>query len=72
MRPQLEEIRLLEAYVQGTLSEEQRIESEIRLLWDQEWQGQLAAQQLAYRALHLAGRGQLRRELNAIHARLFD
>jgi len=71
MRPELEEMQLLEGYVQKTLAEEQRIDVSIRLLWDQVWQRNLAAQQTAYRALRLAGRQQLRHELNAIHARLF-
>ncbi len=71
MRPELEEMQLLEGYVQGTLVEEQHINVSIRLLWDRLWQRNLAAQQTAYQALRLAGRQQLRRELNAIHTRLF-
>lgn len=71
MRPQLEEIKLLETYLAGTLAEEQRIEVEIRLLWDQEWQSQLNHQELAYQAIRCAGRKQLKNELEAIHARLF-
>ncbi len=71
MRPALEEIRLLEDFVSDKLSEQQRIDVEVRLLWDQNWQSTLKAQQLAYQALRLAGRQQLRRELRAIHAQLF-
>jgi hypothetical protein len=71
MRPQLEDIQLLEGYLQCTLSAEQRTDVEIRLLWDREWQQNLAAQQMTYQALLAAGRQQLRRELEAIHARLF-
>jgi hypothetical protein len=71
MRPELEEIRLLESYLQGTLTEEQQLDIEIRLLWNEEWQHKLAAQQLAYQAIRYSGRKQLRDELDAIHTRLF-
>ena len=71
MRPELEEVQLLEAYLHGTLPEEQRIDVSVRLLWNPDWQQKLAAQKLAYQALRLAGRQQLRRELDAIYVRLF-
>ncbi len=71
MRPELEEVQLLEAYLRGSLSEEQRIDVSVRLLWNPDWQQKLAAQKLAYQALRLAGRQQLRRELDAIYVRLF-
>jgi hypothetical protein len=71
MRPELEEMQLLENYVQGNLPEEQHIQVSVRLLWDRLWQRNLTAQQTAYHALRQAGRQQLRRELNAIHSRLF-
>jgi hypothetical protein len=71
MRPELEEIRLLEDYLQDNLPGEQHQHVAIRLLWDRVWQRNLTAQQTAYRALRLAGRQQLRQELKAIHARLF-
>ncbi|QHT68563.1 hypothetical protein GXP67_18890 [Rhodocytophaga rosea] len=71
MRPELEDIQLLEAYLHHTLDENKRIEVEIRLLWDQEWQQKVALQKSAYLALRQAGRQQLRRELQAIHTRLF-
>ena len=71
MRPELEEIRLLEDYLHDNLPEEQHQHVSVRLLWDWVWQRNLAAQQTAYRALKLAGRRQLRQELESIHARLF-
>lgn len=71
MRPELEEVQLLEGYLLGTLPEEQRIDVSVRLLWNQDWQQKVAAQQLAYQALRLAGREQLRRELETIYRRLF-
>jgi hypothetical protein len=71
MRPQLEIIQLLDNYLHQRLPEAERQAVEVRLLWDQDWQQQLAAQQLTYRALRLAGRKQLREELNTIHTRLF-
>lgn len=71
MRPELEEIQLLEAYLANTLSEEEQLEVEVRLLWDQEWQKRVSYQQLAYQAIRCAGRKQLKKELLSIHARLF-
>ena len=71
MRPELENIKLLEAYITGTLPEEQAIDTEIRLLWDGQWQQNLAAQRVSYEALREAGRQQLRLELKAVHTRLF-
>lgn len=71
MRPELEEIQLLEDFLESKLGEEQEQEVGIRLLWDLEWQQKVAQQQLAYHALHMAGREQLRRELQAIHQKLF-
>jgi hypothetical protein len=71
MRPELEEIQVLEAYLHHTLDEEKRLEVEIRLLWDEEWQQKLALQKSAYLALRQAGRQQLRQEIQAIHTRLF-
>ncbi|GAB3900464.1 hypothetical protein GCM10028803_23390 [Larkinella knui] len=71
MRPELEEVQVLEDYLQGNLNEEQRMDVAVRLLWNQDWQQKLAAQKLAYQALRMAGRQQLRRELDAIYTRLF-
>ncbi|GAB3223337.1 hypothetical protein [Spirosoma arcticum] len=71
MRPLLEEVQLLEAYTEGTLSEALHRDVAVRLLWDQDLQQKLARQQLAYKALRLFGRRQLRAELEAIHVRLF-
>lgn len=71
MRPLLEEVQTLEAYLEGSLPEEQHLDLAVRLLWDRELQQKLAAQQLAYRVIRLAGRRQLRLELEAIHVRLF-
>ena len=71
MRPELEEVKLLENYLHCGLPEEGQMEVEIRLLWDQEYEKRFLAQQVAYQALQQAGRQQLRRELRAIHTRLF-
>ncbi len=71
MRPELEEMQTLENYLQGSLPRKKHREISIRLLWDRIWQRNLADQKTAYRALKLAGREQLRQELNAIHNRLF-
>jgi anti-sigma factor RsiW len=71
MRPELETMQRLESYLRGSLDEDQRVEVEVRLLWDREWQDNLAAQQTAYRALREAGRQRLRQQLRTIHTRLF-
>lgn len=71
MRPELEEIQLLENFLGGKLAGENEQEVEIRLLWDREWQQKVAQQQLVYHAIREAGRQQLRHELQAIHQRLF-
>ncbi len=72
MRPELEEIKQLEDYLKNNLPEEQTEDIEIRLLWDQNWKQALEQQKLAYQALRLAGREQLRKELKAIHHQLFS
>ncbi|MGV3589012.1 MAG: hypothetical protein ACO1OF_18555 [Adhaeribacter sp.] len=72
MRPALEEIKTLEAFVNGRLPAEERQEVEIRLLWDEYFKQKLQLQQLAYRAVQDAGRQQLRQELKNIHSRLFS
>jgi hypothetical protein len=71
MRPLLDEVQLLEDYLKGTLPEDQQLDVAVRLLWDQDLQQKQARQQLAYKALRLFGRRQLRAELEAIHIRLF-
>ncbi|MFT2010335.1 hypothetical protein ACMA1I_16790 [Pontibacter sp. 13R65] len=71
MRPELDEIKLLEAFLRGNLQEEQELELEIQLLWDQELQQKVMLQQVSYQAIQEAGRQQLRQELQAIHHRLF-
>jgi hypothetical protein len=71
MRLELEEIQLLEDFLGGKLAGEEEQEAEIRLLWDLGWQQKVAQQQRAYHAIRMAGREQLRRELQAIHQKLF-
>ena len=72
MRPELEEVKLLEEYLRNRLPEKQRQEVEIRLLWDKAWQQHLYTQKQAYLAVRQEGRRQLRQELKAIHTRLFS
>jgi len=71
MRPELEEIQLLENFLSGELAGQEEQNVAIRLLWDQEWQQKLMQQQLACRAIREAGRQHLRHELQAIHKKLF-
>ena len=72
MRPALEEIKTLEAFLNNSLPEEESQELEIRFLWDEGLEKNLQLQQLAYRSVQDAGRQQLRQELKAIHTRLFS
>lgn len=71
MRPELEEIHVLEDFLHGQLPEEAAIEIEIRLLWDQAWKNKVELQRLSYQAIREAGRQQLRQELNTMHQKLF-
>lgn len=71
MRPLLEEVQRLEAYLEDTLPEDDQLDVAVRLLWDLDLQQKMAGQKLAYKALRLFGRRQLRAELEAIHVRLF-
>lgn len=71
MRPELEEIQLLEAFLNDKLSEESELDIEIRMLWDREWRHQAELQRLSYRVLREDGRRKLRQELVLIHQRLF-
>ncbi len=71
MRAELEEMQVVEAFLQGELAEEKAVEVEIRLLWDGEWRQKVEGQRLSYQAIRAAGRQHLRQELQAIHQRLF-
>lgn len=71
MRAELEEIKHLEAFLQGKLPKEEELSIEIRMLWDQAYKQQVTQQQLSYQAIREAGRKQLRQELQTIHKRLF-
>lgn len=72
MRPQLQEVQLLEDYLLNKLPPDKRIEVEVRLLWDKEWQCNLQKQKLAYNTIRQQGRKELRHELEAIHTRLYS
>lgn len=71
MRPELEEMQLLETFIQGELEEEKAVEAEIRGLWDEEWRQKVELQRLSYQVIRAFGRQHLRHELQAIHERLF-
>lgn len=71
MRPELEHLQTLDAFLHGRLPAGQTRDLAIRELWDQDWQQQVRQQQLAYQAVREAGRQHLRHELRAIHRKLF-
>jgi hypothetical protein len=64
-------MRVVEAFLGGGLAEEQAVDLEIRLLWDEAFRGQVERQRLAYQAIRALGRQHLRQELQTIHDRLF-
>ena len=71
MRPHLERLRLIEQQLLASPAALPAADWHLRLLLDGDLAADAAAQQQLYRGLHLAGRHQLRRELAAIHARLY-
>lgn len=70
MRPALEYLRQLERYLLGKQTAAEAEAWRVRQLVDSDLAADAAAQQLLYQGLRLAGRQQLRQELELIHARL--
>ena len=70
MRPELERLHLIEQQLLGTPAALPADEWHLRQLLDGELALDAAAQQQLYQGLRLAGRRQLRHELQLIHERL--
>jgi len=71
MRPELERLQRIEHHVLGASHPDQAAEWALQQLFDAELEVDTQAQQLVYQALHLAGRRQLRQELQQIHEQLY-
>ncbi|WP_310393042.1 hypothetical protein [Hymenobacter sp.] len=71
MRPELERLLLIEQQLLGTPAALPVADWQLRLLLDGELHADAVAQQRLYAGLRAAGRQQLRRELMAIHVRLY-
>jgi hypothetical protein len=71
MRPELERLQLIEQQLLPGLTAMPPADWNLRLLLDSDLADDAATQQQLYQGLRLAGRHQLRRELAAIHTRLY-
>lgn len=71
MRPALERLSLIEEQLRNGPAALPAAEWQLRRLLDPDLDADVAAQQQVYQGLRLAGRRQLRRELTALHARLY-
>lgn len=71
MRPELERLQLIEQQLLRTPAALPADEWRLRQLFDSELAPDAAAQQQLYHGVRLAGRRQLRRELQLIQARLY-
>ncbi|MET4076522.1 hypothetical protein [Hymenobacter sp. UYCo722] len=71
MRPELDRLQLIEQQLLRTLAALPADEWRLRQLFDPELAADTAAQRQLYQGLRLAGRRQLRRELQLIHVRLY-
>lgn len=71
MRPELERLYLIEQQLLRTPAALAADEWQLRQLFDGELASDTAAQQQLYHSLRRAGRRQLRRELQLIHARMY-
>ena len=72
MRPALERLCLIEQHLLSGPAALPAADWHLRQLLDGELAADAAAQQRLYHGLRAAGRQQLRRELRAVHARLYD
>lgn len=72
MRPELDRLHLIEQQLLQTPAALPADEWRLRLLFDCELAAEADLQQQLYHGLHQAGRQQLKRELRAIHAQLYN
>jgi|GEM_PF-1527630 len=70
MRPTLERLRFIEHHLLGQPSAAEAADWRAQQLTDPALAADAETQRQLYQALHQAGRAQLRRELDLIHARL--
>ncbi|QDA61457.1 hypothetical protein [Hymenobacter jejuensis] len=71
MRPELERLQRIERHLRGESQPADAPDWNVQLLLDPDLRADAEAQQLLYQGLYSAGRRQLRRELTAIHNRLY-
>ena len=71
MRPELERLHFIEQQLLHGPAAPPADEWKLRLLLDGELQADTVVQQQLYQGLRLAGQGQLRQELAAIHTKLY-
>lgn len=71
MRPELERLQTIERQLLSVVPPLDAAAWDVRLLLDEELQTDTETQRLLYQGIHLAGQRQLRRELAAIHQRLY-
>lgn len=72
MRTSLNQIKLIEAQLSGSLTAEDALLCEAHALLDPEWNDKIAQQQQAQRLVLLYGRQQLRSTIQAVHDELFS
>ena len=71
MRKSLREIQQIEAYLQGSLEEQQVKDFQIQLLLDPELQKKVALQEEVYAQIRWFGRKKLKAELQNLHQALY-
>ena len=72
MRPELERLQRIELHLLGSPCPAQANEWAVQQLLDAELEVDTEAQQRVYQGIYVAGRRQLRRELEAIHEQLYQ
>ena len=71
MRPELERMRLIEAYLHRRLPPARASDLEVQLLFDPDLRAEVDTHRQLYRSLRAAGRRQLRGELEEIYQKLY-
>ena len=72
MRTSLNQIKLIEAQLSGSLTTEDALLCEANALLDPEWENKIAQQRQAQRLVLLYGRQQLRNNIQSVHEELFS
>jgi hypothetical protein len=71
MRPELERLQTIERHLLAAVPPLEAVTWNVQLLFDADLQADTETQRLLYQGIYLAGQRQLRRELAAIHQRLY-